>query len=164
MFVRWPLPFLQRFAAVILRIREPKTTALIFASGKMVVTGAKTEDACRQAARKHARIVQKVGFEIKFVDFKIQNMVGSCDVKFPIRLEGLAVAHGQFSSVRRPRGAGAGRTHPSHERPSHKRPNLPGYRRLRTFASTNRSFSPASCTACSYPRSSCSSLCLARSS
>ena len=27
---------LQRFAAAIIRIREPKTTALIFASGKMV--------------------------------------------------------------------------------------------------------------------------------
>jgi TATA-box binding protein (TBP) (component of TFIID and TFIIIB) len=27
----------QRFAAVIMRIREPKTTALIFASGKMVL-------------------------------------------------------------------------------------------------------------------------------
>lgn len=32
----------QRFAAVIMRIREPKTTALIFASGKMVVTGMAT--------------------------------------------------------------------------------------------------------------------------
>lgn len=29
----------QRFAAVIMRIREPKTTALIFASGKMVLLG-----------------------------------------------------------------------------------------------------------------------------
>lgn len=29
----------QRFAAVIMRIREPKTTALIFASGKMVILG-----------------------------------------------------------------------------------------------------------------------------
>ena len=28
--------WLQRFAAVIIRIREPKTTALVFASGKMV--------------------------------------------------------------------------------------------------------------------------------
>lgn len=34
----------------------------------------------------------------KFLDFKIQNMVGSCDVKFPIRLEGLVLTHGQFSS------------------------------------------------------------------
>ena len=33
----------KRFAAVIMRIRQPKTTALIFASGKMVVTGAKSE-------------------------------------------------------------------------------------------------------------------------
>jgi hypothetical protein len=33
-------------------------------------------------------------------DFKIQNIVGSCDAKFPIRLEGLAYAHGHFSSVR----------------------------------------------------------------
>lgn len=32
-------------------------------------------------------------------DFKIQNIVGSCDVKFPIRLEGLAYSHGAFSSV-----------------------------------------------------------------
>ncbi|CAN6696810.1 unnamed protein product [Malus baccata var. baccata] len=54
-----------RFAAVIMRIREPKTTALIFASGKMVCTGAKSEEQSRLAARK---------------DFKIQNIVGSCEV------------------------------------------------------------------------------------
>nr|CAB3466574.1 unnamed protein product [Digitaria exilis] len=71
----------KRFAAVIMRIREPKTTALIFASGKM-----------------YARIIQKLGFPAKFKDFKIQNIVGSCDVKFPIRLEGLAYSHGAFSS------------------------------------------------------------------
>lgn len=34
----------RRFAACIMRIREPKTTALIFSSGKVVCTGAKTED------------------------------------------------------------------------------------------------------------------------
>ena len=36
--------------------------------------------------------------QAKFKDFKIQNMVGSCDVKFPIRLEGLVLTHSQFSS------------------------------------------------------------------
>ena len=81
-----------------MRIREPKTTALIFASGKMVVTGAKSEDDSRLAARKYARIIQKLGFDAQFKDFKIQNIVGSCDVKFPIRLEGLAYGHGHFSS------------------------------------------------------------------
>ncbi|GAA5842998.1 hypothetical protein JCM9279_001824 [Rhodotorula babjevae] len=88
----------KRFAAVIMRIREPKTTALVFASGKVVVTGAKSEDDARLAARKFARIIMKLGFETKFTDFKIQNIVGSCDVKFPIRLEGLAYGHGHFSS------------------------------------------------------------------
>ena len=88
----------KRFAAVIMRIREPRTTALIFSSGKMVCTGAKSEEQSRLAARKYARIVQKLGFEAKFIDFKIQNMVGSCDVKFPIRLEGLVLTHSQFSS------------------------------------------------------------------
>ena len=55
-----------RFAAVIMRIREPKTTALVFASGKMVVTGAKSEDDSRLASRKYARIIQKLGFSAKF--------------------------------------------------------------------------------------------------
>lgn len=81
-----------------MRIRDPKTTALIFASGKMVVTGAKSEDDSKLASRKYARIIQKLGFNAKFTDFKIQNIVGSCDIKFPIRLEGLASRHMNFSS------------------------------------------------------------------
>uniref|UniRef100_A0A4X2LLR4 TATA-box binding protein like 2 n=1 Tax=Vombatus ursinus TaxID=29139 RepID=A0A4X2LLR4_VOMUR len=88
----------KRFAAVIMRIREPRTTALIFSSGKMVCTGAKSEELSRLAARKFARVVQKLGFPARFLDFKIQNMVGSCDMRFPIRLESLALTHQQFSS------------------------------------------------------------------
>ena len=42
-------------------------------------------------------IIRLIGFQAKFLDFKIQNMVGSCDVKFPIRLEGLVLTHSQFS-------------------------------------------------------------------
>ncbi|WIA36989.1 hypothetical protein OEZ86_008226 [Tetradesmus obliquus] len=89
----------KRFAAVIMRIREPKTTALIFASGKMVCTGAKSEAESRLAAKKYCRIVQRTGFDdVKMKEFKIQNIVGSCDVKFPIRLEGLAYSHGYFAT------------------------------------------------------------------
>lgn len=83
-----------------MRIRDPKTTALIFASGKMVVTGAKSEEQSRLAARKYANIIKKLGFPAKFLEFKIQNMVGSCDVRFPIRLEGLASSeHSHFCTV-----------------------------------------------------------------
>ena len=56
----------KRFAAVIMRIREPRTTALIFSSGKMVCTGAKSEEDSRLAARKYARIIQKLGFVVRF--------------------------------------------------------------------------------------------------
>lgn len=89
----------KRFSAVIMRIREPKTTALIFHSGKVVVTGARTEEQSRLAARKYARIVQKLGNpSVQFSEFRVQNMVGSADVRFPIRLEGLANEHEDYSS------------------------------------------------------------------
>jgi transcription initiation factor TFIID TATA-box-binding protein len=88
----------KRFAAVIMRIREPKTTALIFASGKMVCTGARSEEDSKKAARQYAKIIHKLNFPVKFTEFKIQNIVGSCDVGFPIRLEGLANAHSRFCS------------------------------------------------------------------
>ncbi|KAL0460519.1 UNVERIFIED_CONTAM: TATA-box-binding protein [Sesamum latifolium] len=77
----------KRFAAVIMRIREPKTTALIFASGKMFVREPKVNNSDEETVSVFWK-----------KDFKIQNIVGSCDVKFPIRLEGLAYAHGAFSS------------------------------------------------------------------
>ncbi|KAF5922753.1 hypothetical protein HPG69_013098 [Diceros bicornis minor] len=88
----------KRFAAVIMRIREPRTTALIFSSGKIVCTGARSEEQSQLAARKFARVIQKLGFPARFLNFKIQNLVGSCDVRFPIRLEGLVLTHQQFSS------------------------------------------------------------------
>jgi len=88
----------KRFAAVIMRIREPKTTALIFASGKMVCTGAKSEEESKLAARRYARIIQKIGFQASFKEFKIQNIVGSCDIGFHLKLESLHNAHSKFST------------------------------------------------------------------
>lgn len=61
----------KRFAAVIMRIREPRTTALIFSSGKMVCTGAKSEEDSRLAARKYARIIQKLGFTVSALIIKL---------------------------------------------------------------------------------------------
>eukprot|EP00038_Savillea_parva_P017794 m.21569 g.21569 ORF g.21569 m.21569 type:complete len:269 (+) comp3906_c0_seq1:207-1013(+) len=87
-----------RFAAVIWRLRDPRTTTLIFASGKLVCTGAKSEKDAERATKKCRKIIEKLGFKgVKAKDFKIQNMVGSCDVKFPIRLEGLHYNQQPFS-------------------------------------------------------------------
>lgn len=59
----------RRFAAVVMRLREPKTTALVFASGKMVCTGAKTVEQSRIAARKYARIIQ-----VGILTFPLENL------------------------------------------------------------------------------------------
>ncbi|KAI5084569.1 hypothetical protein GOP47_0000741 [Adiantum capillus-veneris] len=53
-----------RFPGVIMRLRQPKTTSLIFKTGKMVCTGAKNEDDAELAARRHARILQKLGYKL----------------------------------------------------------------------------------------------------
>jgi transcription initiation factor TFIID TATA-box-binding protein len=89
----------RRFGAVIMRLREPKATALMFASGKICVTGVKSTHNATLAVKKFAYIVERVGFQPKeFVDFKVQNIVGTADVGFPIRLEGLVYAHSAFAS------------------------------------------------------------------
>ncbi|KAK1836824.1 transcription factor TFIID-domain-containing protein [Podospora conica] len=88
----------KKFHAVIMRIRDPKTTTLIFASGKMVITGAKSEAAARLAGRKHARAISKCGFRCGFANFKVQNFVGSCSLGFYVRLEGLVCRYPLFAS------------------------------------------------------------------
>ena len=54
------------------------------------MTGAKSEDDSRLAARKFARIIQSLGFKVTFQDWKVQNLVSSCDSQLLIRLEGLS--------------------------------------------------------------------------
>ena len=54
----------KRFRAVIMRIFEPRTTAMLFSSGKIVCTGAKSERLASIAARKYGRIMQKLGYEV----------------------------------------------------------------------------------------------------
>lgn len=58
-----------RFNGVIMRIREPRTTALIFRSGKIVVTGARNEADALLAGKKFARIIQKLNFKVIILFF-----------------------------------------------------------------------------------------------
>jgi transcription initiation factor TFIID TATA-box-binding protein len=89
----------RRFGAVIMRLREPRATALMFRSGKMVISGSKSTHNATLAAKKFAYIVERVGFQPKEgMEFKVQNIVGTADLGFPIRLEGLVYAHSAFCS------------------------------------------------------------------
>ena len=88
----------QKFAAATLRIRSPRTTALAFASGNMVCTGAKTELESRLAGRKYVRLLQKHGIPVSFRAFKIQNIVASAEVPHTLKLIELSRAYGPYVS------------------------------------------------------------------
>lgn len=53
-----------RFHGVVMRLRDPRTTALIFRSGKVICTGARNEQDSLLASKKFARIIQKLGFNV----------------------------------------------------------------------------------------------------
>ncbi|XP_028809297.1 TATA-box-binding protein-like [Denticeps clupeoides] len=80
----------RRFNAVSMKMRKPRTSALIFESGKIVCAGAQNEIESQNAARKYGRLIQKMGYPAKFQGFKIQNVVASCNVNFTIQIEDLA--------------------------------------------------------------------------
>ncbi len=63
----------KRFAAVILRIREPKTTALVFSSGKMVCAGAK-----RWFETIHAQTNRRANIPIRFCLRRQRKHVPNC--------------------------------------------------------------------------------------
>ena len=88
----------QKFAAATLRIRHPRTTALAFASGNMVCTGAKTEIESRLAGRKYVRLLQKHGIPVSFRNFKIQNIVASAEIPHCLKLLELSQAYGPYVS------------------------------------------------------------------
>lgn len=80
-----------------IRFKNHSRSGFLLSLGKMVCTGAKNEKDSRLAARKYAKIVMKLGYNVTFHDFKIQNIVGSCDVQFNIGLEGLNIKHSLFT-------------------------------------------------------------------
>ncbi len=88
----------KKFAAATARIVEPRTTALCFASGNMVCTGAKNEQLARLAARKYVYILQRCGFDVYFHGFQIQNLVASTDIGALLMLDEMATAFGACCS------------------------------------------------------------------
>jgi hypothetical protein len=80
---------------------QPRATAMLFANGKLVCTGANSEDAIKAAARKFTQLIQKMDYAgVNLIDFKIQNVVASCHLGFRVLLEELSFAHSDACTVR----------------------------------------------------------------
>ena len=77
-----------QFPGLILRLEKPKTTALIFKSGKMVVTGAKSTEQLIEAVKRIIKLLRKHGIRIiSKPRIQIQNIVASGDINAFINLE-----------------------------------------------------------------------------
>jgi transcription initiation factor TFIID TATA-box-binding protein len=78
----------EQFPGLVFRLKRPKTATLIFNSGKMVCTGAKSEKEARRAVMKVIRELKKGGIIIiSKPELKIQNIVASASLGGLIDLE-----------------------------------------------------------------------------
>jgi len=78
------------FPGLAFRLKKPKTCALIFDTGRMVCTGAKSEREARRAILKVARELRAAGIIIPGKpEIKITNIVASGSIGGPIDLEAL---------------------------------------------------------------------------
>lgn len=78
----------KQFPGLVFRLRRPKTATLIFGSGKMVCTGAKSEKMARSAVNKVVRQLKNNGIIIlNRPKIEIQNMVASANLQKRIDLE-----------------------------------------------------------------------------
>lgn len=82
----------QKFCGLRLKIEDPAVTLLIFSSGKMVCTGAKTPEKCKKGAKKGAILVRHIlKIPIKFRDFGIRNMVATVNTSLRLHLTNFAM-------------------------------------------------------------------------
>src|SRR3989339_2266050 len=82
----------EQFPGLVIRIKEPKTSALIFSSGKVVCTGARTMDKVHESIKKIIKSLEKINVKIKIEPkVTIQNIVAAGSVGMDLNLNVLAM-------------------------------------------------------------------------
>ena len=78
----------KRFPGLVFRLKKPKTGILIFSTGKMVCTGAKSENESKKAVKKVVKELMNSGIIIPGKpEIKIVNMVATANLFGRIELE-----------------------------------------------------------------------------
>jgi transcription initiation factor TFIID TATA-box-binding protein len=81
----------KKFPGLVFRLKRPKTATLLFSTGKMVCTGAKSEKLAKSAIRKVVRELKNNGIIILGTPkVEIQNIVASADIHGKVDLEAAA--------------------------------------------------------------------------
>ena len=82
----------EQFPGLVFKLQDPKTAALIFSSGKLVCTGAKSIDDSKLAIKKTVDLMRTIDTEIPHeFDIKIQNIVASANLQSTLNLEAVAL-------------------------------------------------------------------------
>ncbi len=82
----------EQFPGLVIRIKEPKTSALIFSSGKVVCTGARNLDQVRESLKQIIKSLEKINVKVTVEpEIKIQNIVASGMIGMDLNLNTLAM-------------------------------------------------------------------------
>ncbi len=85
----------EQFPGLIYRLKEPKTATLLFRSGKVVCTGAKSLDQVKLAIDKVTTQIRKAGVTLDSEPkIEVQNIVASSDLGQKINLNVIAITLG----------------------------------------------------------------------
>ena len=78
----------EQFPGAVFRLRSPKTATLLFSTGKMVCTGAKSEELAKKAVKTVVQKLRQGGIKVKKeATVTIQNIVASINLGGKIHLE-----------------------------------------------------------------------------
>jgi transcription initiation factor TFIID TATA-box-binding protein len=82
----------EQFPGLVIRIKEPKTSALVFSSGKIVCTGARTMVEVDESIKQIIKSLEKINVKIKIKpEITIQNIVASGEIGVILNLNELAM-------------------------------------------------------------------------
>ncbi len=82
----------EQFPGLVIRIKEPKTSALIFSSGNIVCTGARSMRKVKESIKKIIASLEKINIKIDIEpEIHIQNIVASGQIGMDLNLNELAI-------------------------------------------------------------------------
>ncbi len=82
----------EQFPGLVLRIKDPKTSALVFSSGKVVCTGARTMADVDRSIQSIIRSLKKLNIEVTIKpEITVQNIVASGSIGMDLNLNILGV-------------------------------------------------------------------------
>jgi transcription initiation factor TFIID TATA-box-binding protein len=85
----------KRFPGLVYRTKDPKTAALLFRSGKIVCTGAKSIDEAYKGIENVFQGLRNIGIDVKGTpEIKVQNIVASADLHSTLNLNAIAIGLG----------------------------------------------------------------------